>query len=72
MTQPLRNEFKKLNCITSYIPGGCTGFVQVLDVSLNKELKALITQQASNHADKFYDWYERRDFTSSERRVLLI
>src|SRR4030081_131324 len=40
MTQQLHDEFKRLNCTTSYIPGGCTGFVQVLDVSLNKPLKA--------------------------------
>jgi DDE superfamily endonuclease len=71
MTQSLRDEFKKLNCTTSYIPGGCTGFIQVLDVSLNKELKALVAQQASNHADKFHNRYERGDFTISERRVLL-
>jgi hypothetical protein len=44
MTNSLRDEFKKLNCTTSYIPGGCTGFVQVLDVSLNKVLKALVAQ----------------------------
>jgi hypothetical protein len=67
MIQSLRDEFKKLNCTTSYIPGGYTGFIQVLDISLNKELKALIAQQASNHADKFYDRYERGDFTISER-----
>jgi hypothetical protein len=71
MTNSLREEFKKLNCTTSYIPGGCTGFVQVLDVALNKELKALVAQQASNHADKFHDKYERGDFTVSDRRVLL-
>jgi hypothetical protein len=71
MTNSLRDEFKELNCTTSYIPGGCTGFVQVLDVSLNKALKALVTQQASNHADKYHDRYEAGDFTVANRRVLL-
>jgi len=71
MTNSLRQEFKKLNCTTSYIPGGCTGFVQVLDVALNKELKALIAQQASDHADKYHDRYERGDFSVADRRVLL-
>jgi hypothetical protein len=71
MTNSLRDEFKKLNCTTSYIPGGCTGFVQVLDVSLNKVLKALVAQQASDHADKFHDRYEAGDFSVADRRVLL-
>ncbi len=71
MTQSLRDEFKKLNCTTSYIPGGCTGFVQVLDVSLNKVLKALVAEQASNHADKYHTKYEAGDFTVGDRRVLL-
>jgi hypothetical protein len=66
MTISLREEFKTLNCTTSYIPGGCTGFVQVLDVSLNKELKALVAYQASNYVDKFHDKYERGDFTVSD------
>ena len=71
MTQSLQDEFKKLNCTTSYIPGGCTGFVQVLDVSLNKPLKALVAQAASDYADKYYRRYEKGDFTVSDRRVLL-
>jgi hypothetical protein len=46
-------------------------FVQVLDVSLNKVLKALVAQQASDHADKFHDKYEAGDFSVADRRVLL-
>jgi hypothetical protein len=71
MTQGLRKEFKKLNYTTSYIPGGCTGFVQPLDVSLNKPLKALVAQYAADHADKFYNKYVAGDFTVGERRILL-
>ena len=71
MTDQLRSEFKKLNCTTSYIPGGCTGFVQPLDVSLNKPLKALVAQAAADHADKFYDRYATGGFTVGERWVLL-
>jgi hypothetical protein len=71
MMTSLRDEFKKLNCTTSYIPSGCTGFIQVLDVSLNKILKALVAQQASNHANKFHDKYEARDFLVANQRVLL-
>jgi hypothetical protein len=63
MTQQLRDEFKKLNCTTSYIPRGCTGFVQVLNVSLNKPLKALVAQAAVDHADKFHERYTAGGFT---------
>ena len=56
---------------TSYIPSSCTGFIQVLDVSLNKVLKALVAKQASNHADKYYAKYEAGDFIVGDRRVLL-
>jgi hypothetical protein len=71
MTKTLQGEFKKLNCTTSYIPGGCTGFVQVLDVSLNKPLKDLVAQAASDHADKYHEKYEAVGFSVGDRRVLL-
>jgi hypothetical protein len=73
MTKNLRDEFKKLNCTTLYIPGGCTGFVQVLDVSLNKPLKALVAQAASDHADKYHKRYiqESEGFSVADRWVLL-
>ena len=71
MTKALQDKFKKLNCTTSYIPSGCTGFVQVLDISLNKPLKDLVAQAASDHADKFYERYEAGGFLVGDRRVLL-
>ena len=71
MTAQLHSEFKKLNCTTSYIPGGCTRFIQPLDVSLNKPLKALVAQAAADHADKFHNQYIEGGFTVAERRVLL-
>jgi hypothetical protein len=71
MTEEVTAEFAKLNCTTSYIPSGCTGFVQVLDVSLNKPLKALVAQAAEDHADKYASQYEEGAFTVADRRVLL-
>jgi DDE superfamily endonuclease len=71
MTKSVMAEFKKINCITSYIPGGCTSFVQVLDVSLNKTLKALVAQAAKDHANKYASQYEEGGFTVGDRRVLL-
>jgi hypothetical protein len=71
MTQQLRSEFKKLNYITSYIPGGYTGFVQIFNISFNKPLKAFIAQAAADYTNKYYKKYIIRDFIG-DRRVLLI
>jgi hypothetical protein len=71
MTAAVRDEFKKLNCETSYIPGGCTGFVQVLDVALNKMIKDMVAQAAEDHYDQHTTSYEEGKFTVGERRVLL-
>jgi hypothetical protein len=38
---------------------------------LNKPLKALVAQAASNHANKHYKRYEKGDFTVADQRVLL-
>jgi hypothetical protein len=53
ITKSVTAEFKKLNCITLYIPGRYTSFVQVLDISLNKTLKALVVQAAEDYTDKY-------------------
>jgi hypothetical protein len=45
--------------------------VQVLNVSLNKPLKALVAQAASDHANKYHNRYEKGSFLVSDRRVLL-
>ena len=52
MTPAVTDEFKKLNCTTSYIPGGCTGFIQVLDMALNKPLNDLVKQALTDHYDR--------------------
>ena len=49
--QRLRQILKDLNTTTSIIPGGCTGYVQVLDVSVNKIIKDLIKQFKEDHYD---------------------
>jgi hypothetical protein len=53
MTKSVIAEFKKLNCITLRIPSRYTTFVQVLDISLNNTLKALVAQAAEDYADKY-------------------
>ena len=42
LQQQLWDEFTKLNVTTSIIPAGCTGYVQVLDVTVNKIIKQYI------------------------------
>jgi hypothetical protein len=71
MTKSLRDEFRKLNTTTSYILGGCTRFVQVLNVSLNQPMKRLVAQATSDHADKYHERYMKGGFSVSEQRVLL-
>jgi hypothetical protein len=43
---------KQQGVVLSVILGGCTGFVQPLDVSLNKPLKDLIKDEQDRHFDK--------------------
>jgi hypothetical protein len=41
----VRSTVKEHKTALSVIPGGCTGYVEVLDVSLNKPLKDLIKEE---------------------------
>jgi hypothetical protein len=43
---------KRQGITLSVIPGGYTGYVQPLDVSLNKPLKDLIKEEQDRHFDK--------------------
>ena len=63
--------FKALNCTTSFIPGGTTGFIQVCDTVINRSLKAQIEELADQYIDKNErEWVEGK-YTISQRRVLL-
>ena len=44
LQQELRDAFKNLNVTLSLILRGCTGYVQVLDVLINKLIKAYIEE----------------------------
>jgi hypothetical protein len=44
LQQELCDAFKKLNVTLLIIPGGCTSYVQVLDVLINKLIKAYIEE----------------------------
>jgi hypothetical protein len=45
LTPAVLRVLKANRTTVSVVPGGCTGMVQVLDVSLNKPLKDLIKQE---------------------------
>lgn len=48
-TDEVKRMFKKLNCTTSFIFSGCTGFVQVLDAAIKKPLKNRIRELSETH-----------------------
>jgi hypothetical protein len=45
----LKAEYELQNVLVSIIPGGGTGYVQPLDISVNKLLKGLIRNQEEEH-----------------------
>jgi hypothetical protein len=69
--QRLRDEFAKLNVTTSIIPGGCTGYVQVLDVSINKIIKNYIEEAEDLWIDQNMEKWKSGQVSVGERRVLM-
>jgi hypothetical protein len=67
----LVDEFKKLNTTISVIPGGCTGYVQPLDVSINKIMKSIIQQCEEDHYDANPEEYSEGKYSAGDRRVLI-
>jgi hypothetical protein len=59
--QKLRMELAKLNVATSIIPGGCTSYVQVLDVSINKIIKQYIEEYEDIHINTHIERMEGRE-----------
>ena len=45
MMQSVKEALSRINVDKVIIPGGCTKYVQALDVSWNKPLKALVAEQ---------------------------
>jgi hypothetical protein len=53
----LVDEFKKLNTTISVIPGGCTGYIQPLDVSINNIIDNIVKQCEEDYYDANLDEY---------------
>jgi hypothetical protein len=71
LQQKLRDEFAKLNVTISIIPGGCTSYVQVLDVTVNKIIKQYIEEAKNLWVDKHFDEWKAGKYTVGDRRILL-
>jgi hypothetical protein len=71
LQQQLQDELKKLNVTVSIIPGGCTGYVQVLDVTVNKIMKQYIEEFEDQWVDEHFDEWKANKFNVGQRRVLL-
>jgi hypothetical protein len=69
--QQLREELKKLNTITSIIPGGCTAYLQPLDIFINKIIKNLIRDAEEQHYDDNIEEWKAGKYTKRDRRILL-
>jgi hypothetical protein len=64
--------FKQLKTTVSLIPGGCTGFVQVLDIALNQLLKMLIKEKTDDYYNNYIEQWTAGKYTVGERRIMLI
>ena len=71
LQEELRNAFTKLNVTLSLIPGGCTGYVQVLDVLINKLIKAYIAEYEDLWLEENFELWESGKWSVGERRILM-
>jgi hypothetical protein len=71
LQEELRNQFKRLNVTTSIIPGGCTSYVQALDVSVNKAIKQYLEEYEDLHAGEHFDEWKAGKYSVGDRRIPL-
>ncbi len=71
MQQTLRDEFAKLNTTLSILPGGCTGYVQVLDFSVNRDIKRYIEEYEDEWIDEHFNKWIEGNFSVGDRRILV-
>jgi hypothetical protein len=67
ITSAVRNALKAQKVTVSIILKGCTSIVQVLDVSLNKLLKALIKEEQDSHYNRYLNKWQQDKYNIGER-----
>lgn len=67
----MKQTFRDLNITTSFVPSGCTGYVQVIDVAIDKPLKNRIGELADLHYDQHSDKWNKGSYTGGDRRIIL-
>jgi hypothetical protein len=72
LQEELQSQFKKLNITLSIIPGGCTGYVQVLDVSINKIIKQYLEEYEDVYADEHFDEWKAGKYSVGDCRIPLM
>jgi hypothetical protein len=65
--QQLRNELTQLNVLTSIIPSGCTSYVQVLDVLVNKIIKQYLEEYEDAHYNNNLEEWKDGKFSVGDR-----
>ena len=71
LQQDLRDKLGRLKVTLSLIPGGCTGYVQVLNVLINKLIKAYIAEYEDEWIKENFEAWEAGKWSVGDRRVLL-
>jgi hypothetical protein len=64
-------ELKKLNVTVSMIPGGGTGYVQVVDLLVNRLFKDILCEQEEAHYDLHEAEWRAGKFNVGDKRVLI-
>jgi hypothetical protein len=71
LTPAVGGLLKRQGVTLSVILGGCIGYIQPLDVSLNKPLKDLIREEQDDHFDRHIEEWQQEKFNIGQRRILL-
>ena len=66
-----KQVFKGLNCTTSFVLSGCIGFVQVLNVAINKPLKNRIKELSEIHYDNHIDKWKNGNYSIGDCRIMV-
>jgi hypothetical protein len=71
LQQELRDTFTNLKVTLSLIPGGCTAYVQVLDVLINKLIKGYIEEYEDLWIEENFEVWQSGKWSVGDRRILL-